>query len=101
MDGHGDGELWGLSCHPSKDIFVTSSDDKTVRTWDLKTKVKYQFALFVGFINFGFINFYEVGFILLTLHILFKLDNLVKMSLIKDSLSSEFVNLAREFTRPE
>ncbi|XP_047132983.1 echinoderm microtubule-associated protein-like 6 isoform X1 [Hydra vulgaris] len=38
MDGHGDGELWGLSCHPSKDVFVTSSDDKTVRIWDIKSK---------------------------------------------------------------
>jgi len=37
MEGHKDGELWGLSTHPSKDIIVTSSDDMSVRLWDLHT----------------------------------------------------------------
>ena len=39
MQGHADGEMWGLSTHPSKDIFVTTSDDMSVRTWDINTKV--------------------------------------------------------------
>ena len=39
MQGHADGEMWGLSTHPSKDIFVSTSDDMSVRTWDINTKV--------------------------------------------------------------
>ena len=35
MDGHfGQGELWGLDTHPFKSIFVTCSDDATVRSFD-------------------------------------------------------------------
>ena len=37
--GHKEGELWGLTVHPSANLFVTASDDKTVRTWSLDTKV--------------------------------------------------------------
>jgi len=35
IDYHG--ELWALSCHPSKDAFITAGDDKTVRLWDMNT----------------------------------------------------------------
>eukprot|EP00055_Hartaetosiga_balthica_P012061 m.57177 g.57177 ORF g.57177 m.57177 type:complete len:1939 (+) comp7823_c0_seq2:90-5906(+) len=33
--GHGEGELWGMATHPTEQMVVTSSDDKTVRVWDL------------------------------------------------------------------
>jgi microtubule-associated protein-like 6 len=35
IQGHADGELWGLSAHPSKNTFATAADDKTVRVWDI------------------------------------------------------------------
>ncbi len=37
--GHGEGELWGLTTHPSAEKFVTASDDGTVRMWDIVSKV--------------------------------------------------------------
>lgn len=38
--GHSEGELWGLATHPSAEIFITSSEDGTVRLWDIVQKVK-------------------------------------------------------------
>lgn len=37
--GHGEGEIWGLACHPDREVFVTASDDQTVRLWDVASKV--------------------------------------------------------------
>jgi WD40 repeat protein len=37
LQGHGMRELWGLATHPTKDEFITSGDDATIRVWDSKT----------------------------------------------------------------
>uniref|UniRef100_H3AR31 EMAP like 6 n=1 Tax=Latimeria chalumnae TaxID=7897 RepID=H3AR31_LATCH len=38
INGHMEGEIWGLATHPSKDIFISASDDGTIRIWDLADK---------------------------------------------------------------
>ncbi|XP_033122529.1 echinoderm microtubule-associated protein-like 6 [Anneissia japonica] len=38
LQGHGEGEMWGLSTHPSKSMFASASDDKTIRIWDIQNK---------------------------------------------------------------
>ncbi|EGR30797.1 hypothetical protein IMG5_123400 [Ichthyophthirius multifiliis] len=35
LQGHFDGELWGLATSPNKDMIVTSGGDKTIRLWDI------------------------------------------------------------------
>lgn len=35
-----EGEIWGLATHPSKDIFISASNDGTARIWDLADKVR-------------------------------------------------------------
>ncbi|OCT79280.1 hypothetical protein XELAEV_18026090mg [Xenopus laevis] len=38
MNGHVEGEIWGLATHPSKEICLTASNDGTARIWDLADK---------------------------------------------------------------
>ncbi|XP_029927079.1 echinoderm microtubule-associated protein-like 6 isoform X2 [Myripristis murdjan] len=38
MDSHMRGGIWGLAAHPTKDMFISASDDATIRIWDLADK---------------------------------------------------------------
>ncbi|XP_077993248.1 echinoderm microtubule-associated protein-like 6 [Glandiceps talaboti] len=38
MNGHAEGEMWGLAVHPTKGHFASASDDGTVRIWDTSNK---------------------------------------------------------------
>nr|XP_021335612.1 echinoderm microtubule-associated protein-like 6 [Danio rerio] len=38
INGHTQGRIWGLATHPSKDVFISASDDGTIRFWDLADK---------------------------------------------------------------
>ncbi|KAJ8392415.1 hypothetical protein AAFF_G00075400 [Aldrovandia affinis] len=38
INGHTQGGIWGLATHPSKDTFISASDDGTIRIWDLLDK---------------------------------------------------------------
>ena len=39
VQGHGEGEIWGLATHPSKEVFASASDDGTIRIWDVQKMV--------------------------------------------------------------
>ena len=45
IQGHGEGELWGLSTHCNQPKYATASDDGTVRVWDLANKVLLIFKI--------------------------------------------------------
>ncbi len=38
VQGHSEGELWGLAAHPSKEIFCTASYDGYLKVWDIRSK---------------------------------------------------------------
>eukprot|EP00111_Clytia_hemisphaerica_P009365 TCONS_00027488-protein len=38
IQGHAEGELWGLASHPKKLVFATASDDRTIRLWDMTSR---------------------------------------------------------------
>ncbi|KAM6977453.1 echinoderm microtubule-associated protein-like 6 [Aplochiton taeniatus] len=38
INGHTHGRIWGLASHPTKDLFISASDDGTIRIWDLSDK---------------------------------------------------------------
>uniref|UniRef100_A0A3P8UK77 EML-like second beta-propeller domain-containing protein n=1 Tax=Cynoglossus semilaevis TaxID=244447 RepID=A0A3P8UK77_CYNSE len=38
VNGHMDGPIWGLSTHPSRDVFLSAAEDGTVRLWDIPEK---------------------------------------------------------------
>lgn len=48
IDGHMEGEIWGLATHPAKDIFISASNDGTARIWDLADKVRGLSARLLG-----------------------------------------------------
>lgn len=60
INGHTQGGIWGLASHPSKDVFISASDDGTIRIWDLADKVlncRLQSGLHISFgpnSNLGF-----------------------------------------------
>jgi len=37
VNGHFDGKLKGLCCHPSENKFYTIGEDKLLASWDIKT----------------------------------------------------------------
>jgi microtubule-associated protein-like 6 len=45
MQGHYQHELWGLCAHPTNpDLFVTTGDDRTMRTWSVSSRKQVQMA---------------------------------------------------------
>lgn len=57
------GELWGLACHPSRPLFVTASEDKSVCVWNMETKqleARQQVRIFFKKKSFTFCSFNKV-----------------------------------------
>ena len=44
LKSHSQGELWGLSCHPSDDQFYTVGQDCMLAIWDIKNRRQLKFA---------------------------------------------------------
>lgn len=63
IDCHMEGEIWGLATHPSKDIFISASNDGTARIWDLCDKVSITKSVQLKMIilyNHAFFQLYNV-----------------------------------------
>jgi WD40 repeat protein len=41
--GHGEGQLWALSPHPTEPMFATGSYDRNLVVWNTSTKVSIIF----------------------------------------------------------
>jgi hypothetical protein len=39
--GHGEGQLWALSPHPTQSMFATGSYDRNLVVWNISTKVNF------------------------------------------------------------
>lgn len=48
INGHTQGGIWGLATHPFKDVFISASDDGTIRIWDLADKVGPPLPVLLG-----------------------------------------------------
>ena len=60
------GELWGLACHPSRPLFVTASEDKSVCVWNMETKQleARQQVRFSYFFSFSLVQSMVLGILL-------------------------------------
>ena len=38
LEGHYDGEVWGLATHPKEYQYITCGGDKIIRLWDMESK---------------------------------------------------------------
>ncbi len=53
--GHGEGQLWALSPHPTESMFATGSYDRNLVVWSINAKVIFLLKVFFrSKINFVF-----------------------------------------------
>jgi hypothetical protein len=44
--GHGEGQLWALSPHPTESMFATGSYDRNLVVWSISAKVIFLLKVF-------------------------------------------------------